>query len=259
MDVIQAIVGRRSCRDYSNKPVEFDKLTACLEAAHYAPSAGNLQAWKFVIVTDKDTRHAIADHCMEQFWMAKAPIHVVVVANEERVELKYGLRGKRLYAVQGCAAAMENFMLTAHALGLGTCWVGAFEEEFINSTLGIPDFVRPQAIITIGYPGYEKPMKKTLTSMQSLVYFESYGNRLKTPHLVLRDFSVEWERQMENIKEKSTPYIKDSVKKIKEGLINMKTQMEEQKNRKKKKNEVDEEYDKREEARGDVGSDSEDL
>lgn len=258
MDVIEAIVGRRSCRDYSDKPVEFDKITACLEAGHYAPSAGNLQAWKFIIVTDKGTRSAIADHCMEQYWMAKAPVHIVVVANEERVELKYGLRGKRLYAVQGCAAAMENIMLTAHALGLGSCWVGAFEEEFLNSTLGIPDFARAQAIITLGYPGYEKPVQKDLTSLQSIVYFEAYGNRLSTPHLVLRDFSVEWERQFENAKEKASPYIKESVNKIKEGLLKMKSQIEEQKNKKKTKPEETENESTKEEPYN-IGSDTENI
>ncbi len=161
--------------------------------------------------------------------MAKAPVHIIVVANEERTELKYGLRGKRLYSIQGCAAAIENILLTANALGLGACWVGAFEEEFLSSTLGIPDFARAQAIITLGYPGFEKPMKKELTSLQSIVYFESYGSRLATPHLVLRDFSVEWERQFENAKEKAAPYIRDSVNKIKQGLVKMKTQIEEQK------------------------------
>ena len=86
MDVLEAIKNRRSCRSYLQKAVEFDKITAIIEAGHYAPSAGNLQDWKFVIVTDKGLRESIAEHCLEQFWMAHAPAYIVVCSNEERTE-----------------------------------------------------------------------------------------------------------------------------------------------------------------------------
>ncbi|MBD3209039.1 nitroreductase family protein [Candidatus Woesearchaeota archaeon] len=223
MDVLWAIKNRRSCRSYLQKPVEFDKITAIIEAGHYAPSAGNLQDWNFIIVTEADIRKAISEHCMEQYWMAQAPAMIVVCSNEERTEQRYGLRGKRLYSIQSCAAAMENMLLAAEALGLGTCWVGAFDEEFVTQSLNIPETARPQAIVTLGYKG-EEPEPKDLTSLQSLVYFNAYGNRLKKPHLVLKDFSVEWEQQAK----KAAPVFKEGLAKIKAGVQQLKEQVKEQ-------------------------------
>ena len=167
MDVLHAIKTRRSCRSYLQKAVVLDKKTAVIEAGHYSPSAGNFQDWKFIIVTEAGLRSAIAEHCMEQYWMATAPAYIVVCSNEERTEMRYGLRGKRLYSVQSNAAAMENMLLAAHSLGLGSCWVGAFDEEFLTRNLGIPETARPQGIITIGYPA-EKPDKKELDEMLGL-------------------------------------------------------------------------------------------
>ena len=224
MDVLWAIKNRRSCRAYLQKPVEFDKVTAICEAGHYAPSAGNLQDWKFIIVTDTGLRSSIAEHCMEQYWMAQAPVHIVICSDEERTEMRYGLRGKRLYSIQSCAAAGENMMLAAEALGLGSCWIGAFDEEFLSRSLGVPDTARPQAIITLGYPA-EKPEKKDLTSLQSIVYFNGFGARLEKPHLVLRDYSVEWEQQAQ----KATPLLKEGISRIRKGVEQLKRQVEEEK------------------------------
>lgn len=228
MDVLWAIKSRRSCRSYLQKPVEFDKITTIIEAGHYAPSAGNLQDWKYIIVTDKGLRDSIAEHCMEQYWMAGAPAYIVVCSNEERTEMRYGLRGKRLYSIQSCAAATENMLLAANALGLGSCWIGAFDEDFISRSLGIPDTARPQVIITLGYPA-EEPEKKDLTSLESLVYFNGFGARLEKPHLMLKDYSVEWEQQAQKV----TPIFKEGLAKIKQGVKQLKQQVEEQKARKK--------------------------
>ncbi|MBN1274844.1 nitroreductase family protein [Candidatus Woesearchaeota archaeon] len=218
MDALWAIKTRRSIRSYLQKPVEFDKVTAVIEAAHYAPSAGNLQDWKFIIITDKAARHAIAEHCLEQHWMAHAPVYIVVCSNEERTEMRYGLRGKRLYSVQSCAAATENMLLAAHALGLGACWVGAFDEDYLDRTLNIPDTARAQAIVTLGYTD-EQPGEKELTSLDSAVYFGTYGIPYEKPHLILKDYSVEWEQQAQKAKpalEKGIASIKKSVQQLKE-------------------------------------------
>ena len=210
-----------------DRPVEFDKVTACIEAGHYAPSAGNLQDWKFILVTDVDLRKSIAEHCMEQYWMAQAPVHIVVCANEERTELRYGLRGKRLYSIQSCAAATENILLAAYSLGLGSCWVGAFDEDFLIRTLDIPPWARPQGVITLGYPD-EKPERKQLTSLQSLVYFNGFGARLEKPHLVLRDYSVEWESKARQ----AGPFLKKSLAGLKKNVQQLKEQVDEQKKKK---------------------------
>ena len=224
MDALWAIKNRRSCRSYLQRAVEFDKVTAILEAGHYAPSAGNLQDWKFVIVTDKGLKDGIAEHCMEQYWMAQAPVIIVVCSNEERTEMRYGLRGKRLYSIQSNAAAIENMLLATHALGLGSCWVGAFDEDYLTRTLDIPGTARPQAVITLGYPA-EEPDEKDLASMDSIVYFNGFGARLEKPHLVLRDYSVEWEQQAQ----KAQPVLKEGLKRIKEGVQKLKEQVDEKK------------------------------
>ncbi|MBR9703431.1 nitroreductase family protein [Candidatus Woesearchaeota archaeon] len=220
MDVLHAIKTRRSIHAYLDKAVEFDKLTAICEAGHYAPSAGNLQDWKFILITEQGLRHEISEHCMEQYWMQQAPAMIVVCNNEERVEQRYGLRGKRLYGIQSCAAAIENMLLTAHALGLGACWIGAFDEEFLMDQLGLPQDVRPQAILTIGYAN-EEPSEKELTSLQSIVYFNGYQARLQKPHLVLHDYSVEWEQQAKKVE----PHLKKGVAKLKEGVAKLKEKM----------------------------------
>lgn len=220
MDVLSAIKERRSVRKYLSKPVEFDKITAVVEAATYAPSAGNLQDWHFVIVTEKSLRESIAEHCMEQYWMLKAPVMIVVCNNQERSEIRFGLRGKRLYSVQDAAAATENMLLAAKALGLGTCWVGAFDEEFIIDLLGIPGKARPQAIVTLGYPD-EKPEEKDLLDLVDLVSFNKYGKSVLKPHLVLKDYSVEIENQIK----KSKPVLEQGVSKIKESVQKLKEQV----------------------------------
>lgn len=200
MDALLAIKNRRSIREYLSKPVEFDKITAVIEAGTYAPSAGNSQIWKFIIVTDQGLRNDLAEKCLEQFWMAKAPVYIAMVANQEKSIQNYGKRGKRLYAVQSAAAAIQNMLLAAHALGLGACWVGAFDETLVSESLGIPDGFRPQAIITLGYSS-EVPEDKELTGLESAVYFNGFGNRIKHVHRVLKDYRV----SVQNVIDKANP------------------------------------------------------
>ncbi len=225
MDVLEAIKKRWSCRKYLQKPVEFDKLTLIMEAGLMAPSAGNLQDWKFILITDSGLRRAIAEHCMEQYWMEQAPAMIVVCSDYEKTEKYYGLRGKRLYSIQSAAAAVENMLLAAVGLGLGACWVGAFDEEFLSSQLNLPPGSRPQAIITIGYPDEKPPEQKERTSIQSIVSFNSYGNRVEKVHLLLNDYSVEWEQQANKLK----PKIKTSINKLKHHVSKIKEKINEKK------------------------------
>jgi len=194
MDTLEAIDNRRSIRKYFDKPVEFEKITTILDAARKAPSAGNLQTWRFIVVSDKSLITQIAGYCIEQYWIQTAPLVIVVCTVPEKQEMYYGLRGKRLYAVQDCAAAIENLMLAATELGLGSCWVGAFEEDKVRSMLEIPVDVRPQAIITIGYSD-ETPEARSLSPIETIVYFNRYGMRIEKLHIVLRDYAVEWQHQ----------------------------------------------------------------
>lgn len=178
MDVFECVTTRRSVRKYLDTPVEWDKVGTVLEAGRAAPSAGNLQNWRFVVVLDKDKRHQIADAALQQSWMKNAPLHIIVCSEPKKAEQFYGLRGERLYSVQNCAAAIQNMLLTAHSLGLGSCWVGAFDEEMLKRVLNIPEEVRPQAIITLGYSA-EKAKAPVRYRIEDVVFLETWMNRIK--------------------------------------------------------------------------------
>lgn len=202
MDVFECMKTRRSIRQWLSKPVEFEKIVAVIEAGHTAPSAGNLQDWRFIIVTDKDIIRKLPQHCIGQTYVA-APVVIAVCSDTELANKHYGLRGKRLYSTQDSAAAIENMLLAAHALGLGACWIGAFDEDKIKEIFNMPEEVRPQALIPLGYPGEEPPPKKN-KPLQDVTYFNSYGNRIQHLNRVLKDYSIEFEKKVREIKEKTS-------------------------------------------------------
>ena len=123
-------------------PVEWDKIITAVEAAMVAPSAGNLQVWRYVVVRKQEKRKQIAEACLQQYWMEQAPVHVVIVAKLEKEEQFYGKRGVDLYSVQDCAMAAMNVMLAAHDLGLGSCFVSAFDENALSRIFGLPETVK---------------------------------------------------------------------------------------------------------------------
>ncbi len=201
METSKAIRTRRSVRKFTQQPVEFDKLAKIIEAGTFAPSAGNIQNWRFILVTDKPVLRELYNHCMNQEVVYNAQAAIIVVGVIDKAERLYGLRGKRLYTVQNCACAVENMLLTAHDQGLGACWIGAFNEDKLSVIFSIPDKARPQAIIALGYPA-EKPNFER-KDLESVTYFNQYGMKIKNFHLLIRDYSVEWERQSEKIEVES--------------------------------------------------------
>ena len=106
MDVFEAIRTRRSIRKYKDQQVPWDNVVTILHAGRYAPSAGNLQNWKFITVKSDAKRIAIAKACLQQEWMETSPVFIVIVAEPAQAERYYGTRGARLYTIQGCAAAI---------------------------------------------------------------------------------------------------------------------------------------------------------
>lgn len=182
MDVVECIRTRRSIRKFSSKPVEWDKVGTVIDCGRLAPSAGNLQNWKFTVVLDREKRAKIAEACLQQHWIHTAPVIIVVTAEPKKSERFYGVRGDRLYSIQNCAAAVENMLLAAHSAGLSSCWVGAFDEEMLKRAVGISsDEVRPQAVVPIGYAGetVPEPPKQPLVTV---TFLESYGSRISDPN-----------------------------------------------------------------------------
>lgn len=177
-NVSSIIKNRRSVRRYSKKDVSNDLIMRILESAGYAPSAGNHQPWEFIVVKDSKTKKDLVEASYNQDWMLEAPIFIVACTNNRLAGAVYGERGLRLYGIQAVAAAIENILLTARSLGLGSCWVGAFSEIRAAAILQCPDYVRPCAIITIGYPT-EEPSMPPRQSIDEYVHIEVFGKTIQ--------------------------------------------------------------------------------
>jgi nitroreductase len=175
MDVMEAIRTRRSIRKFQDRPVEEEKLREVLEAARLAPSWANLQCWRFVVVKNPEVRSRISElSYIESFFapkgyktnparkaLAEAPVVIVACADPGRS----GDLGGQHYYLTDTGIATQNLMLAAHAQGLGSVFVGVFDEEKIRDLLGIPANIRIVGLFPLGYPEGEKkegPLRKPL-------------------------------------------------------------------------------------------------
>ncbi len=153
MDLFEVLSQRRSVRQFRRDvAVDDATLRRILEAGTQAPSAGNEQCWRFIAVRDEALKRRLATEAGHQVFIEQAPVAVVVCADLEITEKKYGERGRTTYALQDTAAAIENMLLAASALKLGSCWVGAFDEGKAAQILELPASLRPVAILPIGAP-----------------------------------------------------------------------------------------------------------
>jgi nitroreductase len=150
MELKDAIRNRQSIRDFSHTTVPQLVLDDILEYANRAPSAGNLQARDFIIVDDERQKEQLCIAANDQTFIAEAPVIIVVCANLQRIS-SYGKRGRELYCIQDAAAAVEHILLVAVDQGLDTCWVGAFDEQAVSTLLELPAYIRPVALIPLGY------------------------------------------------------------------------------------------------------------
>lgn len=173
VDVSEAIKGRRSIRAYKKQDVSEEKVEKLLEAARWAPSAGNLQPWEFVVVRTQAVKARLAEAALNQKYVEEAPVVIVVCANEKRSSARYGTRGKALYCIQDTAAAVQDILLTAYSVGLGSCWVGAFDEDAVKGVLKAPEGVRPVAIVLVGYAD-EAPSAPRRRLLSQVVHREGF-------------------------------------------------------------------------------------
>lgn len=151
MNLIDLIKTRRSIRNFSPERISSDLIFQILDAGRYAPSAGNLQDWYFFVVQDKEKIKEISKIAFNQNWIEKASFLIIACSNLKIISY-YGERGLRLYSKQDVAAAIQNMLLFAWSLGIGSCWVGAFDEEALRKHLGIAEHFEIQAIIAFGFP-----------------------------------------------------------------------------------------------------------
>lgn len=148
LDILQFLKSRRSIRKFIDKPVEPQLVARLLEAARYAPSAGNCQPWRFVVVTDP-ARKKKFDPYFHQPWVEKAPVVIVVLAAPDETRRVYGPDSN--WYIQDCAAATQNILLMAHGSGLGAVWVGAFSKDAVRKELAIPAKYEVFALVCVGY------------------------------------------------------------------------------------------------------------
>lgn len=150
MDFDEVIRRRHSVRSYLPHPPSNADIVKILEAADMAPSAGGLKARQIFVITSEPLRKKLAAASLDQEFIAEAPVVVLFCSDLERIA-EYGDRGRDLYCIQDTAAAVENALLKAVDLGLGACWVGAFHEDEVSHICGLPAWLRPTALVTIGF------------------------------------------------------------------------------------------------------------
>lgn len=170
MELAEAIQKRRSIRKYLPRKVENDKLDRVLEAARLAPSAKNLQEWRFVVVRDEGRRKRLAEAAKGQTFVGEAP---VVIASCATITDYVMTCGQLTYPID-LAIAVEHMVLQATAEGLGTCWIGAFYEEEVKRILNIPPEVKVVALLPMGYPD-ESPFPRPRKVKDEIVAFETWG------------------------------------------------------------------------------------
>ncbi len=175
MDFFDAVRLRRSVRKYVDRPVEPDKLRLILEAARLAPSARNRQPWRFVVVTDEGVRREVYEASREQSFILEAPVLIAAVGYPS----DYVCSNGNVAHMVDIGIAGEHIALAATALGLGSCWIAAFDQERMRKALNVPENAQIVAIFTIGYPA-EEPQPKPRKPLREIVHQDLWGE--KPPH-----------------------------------------------------------------------------
>ena len=169
MDVMDAIRARYSCRAYLDKPIEKDKLDKVMEAARLAPSAKNLQDWRFVVASEKRTKRRLAEAANNQMFIADAGAIIVACSISDHV-----MRCGQRVAPIDVAIAIEHICLEAAELGLGTCWIGSFYPDQVRPIVGIPPHVDVIELLALGYPAEPRREPKR-EPLSAIVCFETWA------------------------------------------------------------------------------------
>jgi len=171
MEVKEAVKTRRSIRKYRRIAVDDQQILECLEVAKWAPSANNSQPWEFIVIGNPETTKKLGDIHHGGSFMADSPVVVVFLADPRRSPSCYH---------GDVAVAVQSFMLAAHSLGLGTCWIGVINTEYeqpIKRLLGIPQDLVVVCVVSLGHPD-EKP-SSSRRSLAEMVHWERYGTTTK--------------------------------------------------------------------------------
>jgi len=171
MVVLKVIQSRRSIRSYDSRDVEEDKLLRVLESGRLSPSAGNRQERRFIVIKDTNTRKLLSEAAGNQRFVAEAPIVIAACS----VEKEYVMSCGQLAYPIDTAIAVDHMTLQAVEEGLGTCWIGAFDEKKVKEILQIPDNVRVVSLLPIGYPS-TIPQSRPRKSLDEIVMWEKWNS-----------------------------------------------------------------------------------
>ncbi len=168
--ILEEIIKRKSVRSYLDKEVEEAKIMEVIEAGRFAPSASNIQPWKFILTTDKDIRNELSIACNRQRFVAEAPVIITACV----ICRGYNMGGWYDSACLDIGIALDHMTLEAVHLGLGTCWIGAFSEERVKKILNIPGNIKVAALLTLGYPRDPSIIKKHRKPLEEILCREKY-------------------------------------------------------------------------------------
>ncbi len=170
MDVYEAIINRKSVRAFQDREVSEDSISRLLEAARLAPSASNRQEWRFIVVRNPATRKQLSKAAMGQEFVGEASVVLVCCAETDGHEMACG---QLCYPID-VAIAIDHITLCAAADGLGTCWIGAFDEGEVKKIIGIPPHIRIVGLLPIGYPKDPSRGKKNRLALKELIKYEQW-------------------------------------------------------------------------------------
>lgn len=177
MDVFEAVKGRRSIRRYKTDAVPKELVEKMLDAAHWAPSGGNIQPWKFIVISDRDLLELVRK--VSPGYLGEAPLAILVCSDREKEYRIGGALGRDYLSIADCAMAVENMLLVAYTLGLGTCVVKSFSRIAIKEMLEIPDDIEPELLVIVGYPA-QTPNPPARTPLRKITSFNKYGQEFLT-------------------------------------------------------------------------------
>ena len=174
MELDKAIQKRHSVRKFKDKKPDWRTIIECIDSMRYAPQAGNVNTLKVILVDDEEKIAKIAEASQQPF-VAQAQFLVVVCSTPSRTQTAYGEKGK-VWVKQQTGAEIQNFLLMIEEAGLGTCWVGHFDEPVVREELFIPEGVEIEAILPIGYEFGKPATRKAKVDLDRIIYFNKYGH-----------------------------------------------------------------------------------
>ncbi|MBM3291254.1 nitroreductase family protein [Candidatus Bathyarchaeota archaeon] len=173
MEIPECILRRKSVRNFLEKEISDQDIEIILKSAILAPSAGNLQPWNFIVIKDTATKLKLSEAASNQKSIIMSSVVFAICVEPSRSATRYGERGTNLYCFQDTAAAIMNIILTAAHNGLGSCWIGAFNEEMASKILELPQGIRPIALLPVGYPS-ETPSQRPRRPLNEVVHKEKW-------------------------------------------------------------------------------------